>query len=40
MTADYFLEKDLILIVFNGVEIVLEYHGNVMMLWRLFMSTS
>ncbi|KAH8955519.1 hypothetical protein BDL97_08G143500 [Sphagnum fallax] len=29
MTADYFLEKDLILIVFNGVEIVLEYHGNV-----------
>ncbi len=29
MTADYFLEKDLILIVFHGVEIVLEYHGNV-----------
>ncbi|CAK9235493.1 unnamed protein product [Sphagnum troendelagicum] len=29
MTAHYFLEKDLILIVFNGVEIVLEYHGNV-----------
>ncbi len=29
MTADYFLEKDLILIVFNGVEIVLEYHGSV-----------
>jgi len=29
MTADYVLEKDLILIVFNGVEIVLEYHGSV-----------
>jgi hypothetical protein len=29
MTAHYVLEKDLILIVFNGVEIVLEYHGNV-----------
>ncbi|KAH8955533.1 hypothetical protein BDL97_08G144400 [Sphagnum fallax] len=29
MTADYSLEKDLILIVFNGVEIVLEYHQNV-----------
>jgi hypothetical protein len=29
MTADYFLKKDLIFIVFYGVEIVLEYNGNV-----------
>jgi len=27
--ADYFLKKDLIFIVFDGVEIVLEYNGNV-----------
>jgi len=29
MIADYFLKKDLIFIVFDGVEIVLEYNGNV-----------
>lgn len=29
MTADYFLKKDLIFIVFDGVEIMLEYNGNV-----------